>query len=86
MIGYRYMEKIILLAFLSIAILSIPFLIHSEIERQDWLKNHCAIIDKMSSSVGTANTINYNGSIGIGTTVIPSKTGYKCDDGNEYWE
>ena len=57
-------------------------------DRNKWLREHCEIIGKVSGSVGTAMTFNSgkDGGVGFGPVSIPGKTGYKCDDGIEYWE
>lgn len=54
-------------------------------ERQKWLDTHCVVMGKQSGSVGIGNTFT-NGKSGISTMYILGKTGYKCDDGIEYWE
>lgn len=62
------------------------FLVKGQMERQEWLDAHCEVMGKTSSSTGVATTVNSSGGVGVGSVYIPGKTGYKCDDGMEYWE
>lgn len=75
-------EKI---AFLFIALLILFILIalfQQDVKRKKWLHDHCNIIGKMSDDIGIGVSSNGNAV----TTFIPGKTGYKCEDGFEYWE
>jgi hypothetical protein len=54
-------------------------------ESQYWEKykteHHCEVVAHVSGQV--FNTINTNGTIGVGSTA--PQTGYKCDDGVTYY-
>lgn len=54
-------------------------------ESQEWEKfkveHHCEVVAHTSGTV--FNTINTNGTVGIGSTA--PQTGYKCDDGVTYY-
>ena len=62
-------------------------------EKKRWelfsVEHECQIIGrkKATSSVGSGMVMGANGqmSVGLVTTTIPSQTGYKCNDGIEYW-
>lgn len=58
------------------------FAINASIARGEWLKANCQVIGRVSGSMIT--TISSDGKLGFGNT--SSKTGYKCNDGMEYWE
>lgn len=57
------------------------FAIVAEIEWQKWAAEHCTVIGHVAPSSGTG--IDANGNVTVVT--IPGKTGYRCDDGMEYW-
>jgi len=61
------------------------FIVRSDMRRQKWLDTHCTIFGEMSDSVGVGTVYTGKG-VGVGTTYIAGKTGYKCDDGKQYWE
>lgn len=54
-------------------------------EAKEWAAfkdaHHCKVVAHIRGD--TFNTINADGSVGIGTT--PSKTGWLCDDGITYY-
>lgn len=53
-------------------------LVYMSIERGKWLDAHCTIIGSVSG---------FSSIVSTGDVVFtPGKTGYKCDDGKEYWE
>jgi len=51
--------------------------------------HHCKVVGHVTDSVGTAYgpVVSSSGKIGyaFGTTYVPGKTGYACDDGVTYW-
>lgn len=71
-------ELIMLFAIVAI-IITYAFV---KIDRQKWLNQHCKVIGEMSGDIGVG--IGYKGDPVI--TYTPGKTGYKCDDGKQYWE
>jgi len=56
-------------------------LVRAEAEWRAWADEHCKVIGKIESSVGSG--LDYSGK--PSTVFIPGKTGYRCDDGMEYW-
>ena len=60
-------------------------------EQQEWdafaIAHHCTIVGKTRGDVVTsvAPIIGGNGGVAVGTSYIPGKTGYACDDGVTYW-
>jgi hypothetical protein len=60
-------------------------------EQRDWetfsVLHACKVIGKMSGSSATtvAPVIGGRGGVSVGSTWIPGKTGYQCDDGVTYW-
>lgn len=64
----------------------ISLFVYAGLNRQAWLDAHCEIIGKVSGSTGIGPTVSSSGKVGVGTVFISGKTGYKCDDGMEYWE
>lgn len=77
-IMFSVMAMIIIGLIVCIAILSE--------QRQSWLDEHCEVIGNVSGS--SAPTIGFitSGNMTFGSTYIPGKTGYQCDDGLEYWK
>lgn len=57
------------------------FAIVAEIKWQRWAAEHCTVIGRIAPSSGTG--LDANGDVTVVT--IPGKTGYRCDDGMEYW-
>ena len=79
------MKKILPVVFTAFTVFIIYLLVSSAIQKQEYLNEHCKEIGKINSSTGIGYSF-VGGRVGIGTTYIASKTGYKCDDGLEYWE
>ena len=65
-------------------VLVLGYAIKSEADWQAWADEHCTVIGKTSSSTGVGPAMTGAGS-GVSVVVIPGKTGYRCDDGMEYW-
>ena len=62
--------------------------IYDERAWTEFVKEHeCRVVGKTSSSTATtvAPVIGGNGGVSVGTTVIPGKTGWLCNDGITYW-
>lgn len=61
------------------------------VQEQEWQKfakqNNCVVIGHMSDSAGLGVGPSMGGNGGVAVTVVhvPGKTGYRCDDGKEYW-
>ena len=76
-----WIDKLFYIAIIFLVI-SIPFMIYHQIQRDKWLKEHCYKIGSIASSVNPG--ISYDGKM---TMVFESgKTGYQCDDNQQYWE
>lgn len=76
------MIKFIIVAFS----LLFAFLIYASIiEANNWAtykkENNCIKFSEISATV--APTITTSGNVGI--TTIPGKTGWRCDNGKEFW-
>lgn len=55
--------------------------IYGDMRWQQWANQHCKVIGEVSPSSGIGFTTN-----GKMTTVfVPGKTGYACDNGQQYW-
>lgn len=58
-------------------VLFLAVIIYDDSHWNEWASAHCTKIGK------------YSGSLGVGsdgkTLYIPGKTGWRCDDGTEYW-
>ena len=58
-------------------------------ENKKWLvykaEHECVVMGKIEASVGLGTGVTGNGSVATTTVVIPGKTGYRCNDGMEYW-
>lgn len=58
-------------------------------EEQHWnafkAAHKCKVVAQISGSVGTTVGSDMNGSVVVGTTSIPGKTGWLCDDGVTYY-
>lgn len=71
--------KAIVFLIIAALVISVGWLvIKSAIAHQDWLDSHCMVIGEISGSY----VYSSNGHSGW----TSGKTGYKCDDGKEYWE
>jgi len=79
------MKKIIISIIVITGIL-VFFAVKFGNERQVWLNEHCEVIGKVSGSSAPTTGFTSSGNMTFGSTYIPGKTGYKCDDGLEYWE
>lgn len=53
--------------------------------RQFATEHHCREIGEMSGSATMGVGIGTNGSVSVVPVIEPSKTGYVCDDGRQYW-
>ncbi len=64
-----------------LVIIGMYLAIRESIEWDAYAKEHCTVIGKMSGSWGSG--VGSDGK--VVSTWTPGKTGYKCDDGLEYW-
>lgn len=55
-------------------------------QRAVWLNEHCVKIGEISGSTSIGTGVGTNGSVAVVPVFTSGKTGYKCDDGLEYWE
>lgn len=81
-----------MLLFCLIIIGLLPVAIRGIIQEQkEWedfaVERNCKVTDKVQSSVviTTAPIVNGSGGVAVGTSVVPGKTAYLCDDGVTYW-
>ena len=63
----------------------VVFGVREEMRWNEWAAQHCKVIGSVSPSTGYGTTITSGGKVGFGPVYVPGKTGYKCDDGMEYW-
>lgn len=80
------MEKIIITIIVAMIGVLLFFSVKTVEERNAWLQSHCTVMGKISGSSGIGTAVGTNGQVGIVSTYTSGKTGYKCDDGLEYWE
>lgn len=59
--------------------------IKSEKAWHAYADTHCKVIGEVSASTGVGTVIGSDGKVGMGTVYVPGKTGYRCDDGKDYW-
>lgn len=78
--------KIVFLGLGILFIISLPFQLYNQCQRQKWLEQNCKIIGEMSSSSSVGIGTSSNGSLAMVPVFIPGKTGYQCNDGKQYWE
>lgn len=74
------MGKIIAGLALLIAVLT-GFAMKESYDWHKWAERHCKVFARTSGD--TVIGIGANGQ--MTTAYIPGKTGYRCDDGMEYW-
>jgi hypothetical protein len=85
------MKTCIITGFIIIGFAGVIFLClqASAAEQRKWdafsLAHNCVIADQKSSQVVSGNAISTSGNVHFTTATIPAQTGYKCDDGVEYW-
>jgi len=58
-------------------------------DNREWQKfvavHHCQVIGHVSDSFINSVTVDSKGKVGYGSGYIPEKTGYSCDNGQQYW-
>ena len=80
------MEKIFITILFILVFVSSFILAQKLGERKEWLNNNCVKIGSQSASSAPTTGFTTSGNMTFGSTYIPGKTGYKCNDGLEYWE
>jgi hypothetical protein len=78
---------------LLILVAIVAFLVWYDMSaRQEWEEykstHNCQPVGKIDGSVFTtvAPIVGGNGGVSIGVGAVPSKTGWKCDDGMTHWK
>lgn len=79
-------ETIIITLLGLLLVFVVFFELKSSNERQVWLNEHCVKFAETSGSSVPTTGFSTSGNMTFGSAYIPGKTGYKCDDGIEYWE
>lgn len=81
-----------IIAIFLVAIAFVPLTIWAAIEdANQWSAfkeaHRCKMVGRMNATVAisTAPVIGGNGGVAVGTTYVPEKTGWLCDDGVTYW-
>jgi hypothetical protein len=79
---------ILIAALVALMGLGIAGSIREERRWQEFSRTHdCKVIGHIAPSYGTGvgPAIGGNGGVAVTTVTIPGKTGYRCNDGLEYW-
>jgi hypothetical protein len=89
-----YVVPALLVICIPLAAVMVLVMIYLDIEEaREWrafkVEHHCAVIGSMKggSSVAVGTTVTSGGHVGVSVTPVfeSDKTGWKCDDGKEYW-
>lgn len=86
--GDGWAGKTVLAMIFAVIILIPVGIIESIKNGRQWeafrIAHNCEIVSRIDSSMGNTTVVTGNG-VGIGTVLIPGKTGWKCDDGITYY-
>ena len=77
--------KLLFFGLVGLLAVSIVALVQAEAKWQTWAQAHCHVIGEISGSTYPTVGVNPKGGTGFGVGFVPGKTGYRCDDGKEYW-
>lgn len=79
-------EKGIAVAVVALVALAIWVGWRAEADWQQFVRDHqCHVIGHVSGSTGVGPSFGVNGGSGIAVVTIPGKTGWLCNNGQQYW-